>query len=277
MGGGSDVDAAFSWWSGLIAGGDVVVLRTSGSDGYNDYLFESFGTVDSVETMLVVTSALANDPYVAWRIAHAEGVFMAGGDQASYLATWKDSAVEQALQDAWDRGAVIGGTSAGCAVLGELMFAAYNDTVYSDEALEDPYNMYMTLERDFLALPPLASVITDTHFAERDRFGRLVGFVARTVQDGWASEVVGLGIDEATALVVGPDGIGEVLGAGQVYSVRSNGLPADCSAGNPLEYGPLSYTALAKGDTIALPSGQTDVPAASVTASAGMLTPADPY
>jgi hypothetical protein len=39
MGGGTDVDAAFQWWKPRISGGDVVVLRASGADGYNDYLY----------------------------------------------------------------------------------------------------------------------------------------------------------------------------------------------------------------------------------------------
>lgn len=276
MGGGTDVDAAFQWWMPYLSGGDIVVLRNTGSDGYNDYLFESFGPVDSVETMLV-TNQFGDDPYVAWRIAHAEGIFMAGGDQADYLANWKGTAVEDALHEAWARGAILGGTSAGCAVLGEIAFAATNGTVYSDEALTDPYNQYMQLENDFLALPPMAGVVTDTHFFERDRFGRLVGFIARAVQDGWADPVLGLGVDEQTALVVSPDGTGEVLGTGAVYAIRSNGTPTVCTAGQDLLYENLTYSALTAGDTIALPTGTTTAPSQPVSASGGTLTPADPY
>ena len=62
MGGGGEPDEAFEWWRNLLAAGDVVVLRASGSDGYNDYLFEEIGGVDSVETLLVDSVELANDP-----------------------------------------------------------------------------------------------------------------------------------------------------------------------------------------------------------------------
>jgi cyanophycinase-like exopeptidase len=86
--------------------------------------------------------------------------------------------------------------------------------VYSDEALEDPYNQYMTMERDFLAFPPLEGVITDTHFFERDRMGRLVAFVARPIADGWSSSMVGLGVEERTALVIDAAGTGTVPGSG---------------------------------------------------------------
>ena len=70
MGGGTEPDEAFVWWNTLHGGGDVVVLRTSGSDGYNDYLFSDIGGVDSVETLIVDSRALASHPYVAWRIEH---------------------------------------------------------------------------------------------------------------------------------------------------------------------------------------------------------------
>ncbi|MEM1033029.1 MAG: hypothetical protein AAGN82_21965 [Myxococcota bacterium] len=86
MGGGADVDSAFRWQRDRVAGGDVVVLRTSGSDGYNGYLFDDIGGVDSVETLLVTTRTLANDPWVAARITGAEAVFMAGGDKRP---TWR--------------------------------------------------------------------------------------------------------------------------------------------------------------------------------------------
>ena len=88
MGGGPDVDEAFQWWNAYINGGDVVVLRTSGSDGYNDYLYHQIGAVNSVETLVVDRRSLADDPYVAYRLQRAEAIFMAGGDQATYLESW---------------------------------------------------------------------------------------------------------------------------------------------------------------------------------------------
>jgi cyanophycinase len=277
MGGSTDVDEALKWWMPYAAGGDVVVLRVSGADGYNDYLYKDIGACDSVETMLVTTPVFAANAYVAWRIRHAEAIFIAGGDQADYLTLWKDSEVEDALMDAWKRGAAIGGTSAGCAVLGELMFAAYNGSVYSDEALLDPYNTYMTLERDFLALPPVAGVITDSHFRERDRMGRLVGFLGRIVQDGWASAPIGVGVDEMTALGIDPAGQGKVFGAGAVYVVKTSEPPAVCQPGQPLDFAGLTVHKLSAGDTVLMPAGDTMVPGLPLAAKSGALIPADPY
>lgn len=274
MGGGADVDEAFTWWGDYIAGGDVVVLRTSGADGYNDYLY-GFGA-DSVETIML-SAAYANDPYVIWKLRHAEAIWIAGGDQATYLSAWKDTEVEAAVEHAWGRGAVVGGTSAGLAVLGQFMFAAYNDTVYSYEALEDPYNQYMTMEQGFLALPLLAGIITDSHFGERDRMGRLIGFLARIITDGWAPAATGIGVDEATAVVVGPDGIGTVIGAGYVYVMHAEQPPQTCMPGVPLEYDGLVYYTLSPGDTLTLPGAVVAGAGAPIAASGGVTIPADPY
>jgi len=276
MGGSREVDEAFAWWRTYVAGGDVVILRTSGSDGYNDYLFSEIGGVDSVETLLVTSRQLANDPYVTWRIRTAEGIFMAGGDQSTYVGNWKGTGVEDALHHAWDRGAVIGGTSAGCAVLGEFAFAATGGSVGSEAVLLDPYEPRVTLERDFLRLPPLAGVLTDSHFARRDRMGRLIGFLARVHAEGWSSAPIGLGVDERTALVIGPDGVGQVMGSGAVYLVRSDAAPSVARSATPLQHA-VTVHALLAGAEVTLPQGVTSVPGQPVRAAAGALIPDDPY
>lgn len=275
MGGGTDVDEAFAWWGDYIAGGDVVVIRTSGEDGYNDYLY-GFGNADSVETMLV-TAEFADDPYVSWTLRHAEAVWLAGGDQATYLQGWMGTGVQQSIGQAWDRGAVVGGTSAGLAVLGQFVYAAYNDTVYSYEALEDPYNSYMTMEQGFLALPMLEGIITDTHFGDRDRMGRLLGFLARIHADGWATTATGIGVDEATAVVVGPDGAGTVIGAGHVYVVPADHPAQTCMPGVPLEYDGLELHALSAGNSLTFPGAAATVIATPIAAAGGVTIPADPY
>ncbi|HEU4411362.1 MAG TPA: cyanophycinase [Polyangiaceae bacterium] len=277
MGGGPDVDEAFEWWRPKLRGGDVVVLRTSGADGYNDYLYSDIGGCDSVETLLVTSRELANSNYVSQRVAQAEGIFITGGDQATYLNAWKGTKLEGALQHAWARGAIVGGTSAGCAVLGEFAYAAYQGSVFSSEALANPYDPRVTLERDFVDFPPLRSVITDTHFAARDRMGRLAAFVGRVLEDGWASTVTGLGVDEATALLVESDGFARVVGDGYVYALDATSEPAVCEPGEPLTLRGLSLYALRAGDTIRLPDGSASVNAEPLDVVEGALSPVDPY
>ncbi len=277
MGGGTDVDGAFAWQRDRIDGGDVVVLRASGADGYNAYLYDEIGGVDSVETLVIDRRDLAEAPYVRWQLDRAEAIFIAGGDQAVYLDTWQGTPVMAALDAAWARGAVIGGTSAGCAILGGFVYSARNGTVYSDEALDDPYNTYMTLEREVLTFPPLARVITDTHFAARDRMGRLLAFVARLMTDGWSQAPLGLGIDEATALVIDHTGAGTVLGDGAVYVLAPAAAPTVCTAGQPLSWPGVALHELRAGDALVLPGGMTPVPSTQLACSGGTLTPAMPY
>lgn len=277
MGGGPDVDEAFAWQRDRINGGDIVILRTSGADGYNVYLHEEIGGVDSVETLLVDTRVLADDPYVAWTLARAEAIFMTGGDQSTYVQTWADTSVQTALQEAWSRGAILGGTSAGCAVLGQFLFSADQGTVYSDEALGDPYVTYVTLQRDFAGVPILHGVVTDTHFAARDRMGRLLVFLARIIAGGWATAPRGIGIDEATALVADATGAARVLGDGAVYLVVPDTAPATVAPGVPLAWSDVPVHELRDGDMVTLPGGATSVPPRAISAGAGDLEPADPY
>ncbi len=275
-GGGTDVDSAMAAWCAAAEGGDIVVLRTSGGDGYGDYLLE-LCDADSVETMLVTSRALAGAEYVAWRLSTAEAIFMAGGDQADYMQAWLDTPVSAELQAAWERGAAIGGTSAGAAVMGELVFAAYQGTVYSDEALADPFNEFMTLEQALVPLPPLAGALVDTHFGARDRMGRLVGFLARAVSDGLHEAPLGLGVDEETALVIDSDGDALVDGEGSVYVVRLTQAPTQCVPGEPLVVEGVSVQRLEAGDSLTLPAGTSGAATTWLSAAGGVSSPADPY
>lgn len=235
MGGGANVDEAFQWLINNAAGGDIVVIRASGSDEYNLYI-NDLSEVDSVETIVFQDRNAAYDKTVIDIIMSAEALFMTGGDQWNYLRYWKDTPVEDAIQSLTQRGIPVGGTSAGLAVMGEFSFSAENDTVYSDEALANPYNRYMTFERDFLDLPDMWSVITDSHFRERDRMGRLISFLARLVEDDWTSEAFGIGIDEGTAVLIDQDGYASLRGKGAAYFLRTPGRPEQCEPDTPLIY-----------------------------------------
>ena len=81
MGGATEDDNAMKWFLQRANGGDVLVLRATGSNGYNSYLYSDLGiTVNSVET-IVCTSALASTaPYVLQKINQAEAIWFAGGD-----------------------------------------------------------------------------------------------------------------------------------------------------------------------------------------------------
>lgn len=236
-GGNTDVDSAMQWLIDQSGGGDFVVIRASGADGYNLYVYEELQrTVDSVETIVMKQERAAYDPFVIDTILKAEALFIAGGNQWDYIRMWKDTPVEDAIHALVARGVPVGGTSAGLAVLGEFSFSAERNTIYSDEALKNPYHPRLTLENDFLHLPYLAGTITDSHFVERDRMGRLVTFLARILQDGWAQQARGIGIDGMTALAVDGSGMATLYGVGAVYFLHSTTFPEVCQKNTPLTF-----------------------------------------
>ncbi len=242
MGGSTDVDAAIQWMIQRASGGDCVVLRASGGTGYNSYIL-GLGNLNSVETFLINTRALANDPQVIDRVNKAEMVFIAGGDQSDYVNFWKDTALETALNALIQTKQIpIGGTSAGCAILGRVYFDATTlgtTSLVSAEALANPYLSKITLQRDnFLAAPYLQDVITDTHFAQRTREGRLLVFLARMRTD-WGILPRGIGVDERTAVCIDAVGKAAVLGTGMAYFMRAASLanaPEVCTTGQPLTW-----------------------------------------
>lgn len=235
-GGGADVAAAFQWMIAKSGGGDFVVIRATGTDAYNPWI-NGLGTVNSVETLIIKSRAAASDPFVVAKIQNAEAVFIAGGDQSDYVNFWKGTPVEDAIHYVANvKQAPVGGTSAGLAILGQFLYSGQSTSVTSSQALANPYHSYVTLDRDFLTLANLGGVITDSHFGARDRMGRLLVFLARIVKDGWASSVRGIGVDEATAILVEPNGSASRVGTGAAYFVSSNGTPATCISGTPLTY-----------------------------------------
>jgi cyanophycinase len=108
------------------------------------------------------------------------------------------------------------------------------DTVHSQAALADPYGNKVTLSRDFLRIPLLNGIITDTHFAKRDRMGRLVVFLARILQDGWATQARAIAVEEDAAVLLEPDGQAKVIGSGPSYFLEAKNLPEVCRRKTPL-------------------------------------------
>ena len=234
MGGSTEDDRAMIWFLEKANGGDILVIRASGSDGYNNYFYSDLGVeVNSVETIVFNSASATSDSYVLQQIANAEAIWIAGGDQWDYINYWKDSEVENLLNQHINfKQAVIGGTSAGMAILGASYFSANNGGVYSSEALEDPYNTYMTIgHNDFLEVPLLENTITDTHFSERDREGRLLTFMAR-MNNELGERSFGIACDEYTAVCIDSSGIGAVYGEWPEYDDFAFFVQMNCEEGN---------------------------------------------
>lgn len=235
-GGGTDIPEAFTWLIDHAGGGDIVILRASGADGYNPFIMK-LGKVDSVESIVFKSRDASSDKDVLSAIEHAEAVFLAGGDQSKYVTYWKDSPVQTALEALAKRGVPIGGTSAGLAVLGQWGYSGMNASVTSKTALADPYSTDVTLERTFLTLPNMAGIITDSHVGPRDRLGRTLTFLARITTDGWASSARGVAVDQESAVLVEMDGTARIVGKAPTYFLQTTKKADVCQPSTPLTIG----------------------------------------
>ncbi|MES3019558.1 MAG: cyanophycinase [Bacteroidota bacterium] len=236
MGGGKDVESAFKWMIDRSGGGDVVVIRASGTDAYNPFI-DAIGKVNSVETLKIDSRDLANNDTVANIIRNAEMLFIAGGDQSNYMKFWRGTKVHEALNYLLNtKKAPVGGTSAGCAIMSGFYYSGENGSVVSDEALNDPYSNKVTVyNNDFLRAPYLQNVITDQHYLTRTREGRHVIFLGRILKDhkiaAW-----GIAADEKTAVCIDKDGRAQVLGLSKAYFITPDlaKAPEQLLAGMPV-------------------------------------------
>lgn len=245
-----------------------MVLRASGGAGYNDYL-QAMRGVDSVTTFVITDLISATSAPVVNAIRDAEYVFFAGGDQCNYVRLFNDNQVEVMLRRLYARGGAIGGTSAGMAIQGKAIYDACNDaSAQSKRALADPYNPEISFTNDMFDWPLMENVITDTHFAQRDRMGRLFAFLVRQLRErarpaalvGKASAnlqavggaavadatagvtgsredvMLGIAANERTAVLVDNRGMAHVFGEGPAYFVLADHFPHDVVPGRPLNY-----------------------------------------
>jgi len=260
QGGGTDVDINYQRMGEFGGGGDFVVLRASGEDAYNEYIFD-LCNCDSVETIVFVDRSAAFDEFVVQKIMGAEALFIAGGDQSRYVRFWKDTPVEDAIHHVAAKPAPIGGTSAGMAILGEHAYSAMSaDSLTSAHALGDPFHIDLTLEADFLNLPGLENIITDQHLIERDRIGRTVALMARLVEDGITPTARAIAADRETAVHIDPDsGAVEIFAVDDhespyVYFMRTTEEAGVVVRGEPLKIKGVEVYRAAAGDAFNLDS-----------------------
>jgi cyanophycinase len=257
-GGGTDSEEGMVWLMaqggaqspGLY--GDVVVLRTSGSNGYNKWLM-GLGA-NSVTSIVITSVAGANSDFVKNTIEKAEVVFLAGGDQSTYVNLWRGTALQTAVNARVAQGYPIGGTSAGLAVLGQYVYAALNASAQSSVVLLNPYDSSVTLQTALFNVPVLANVLTDSHFMTRDRMGRLLVFLARLQEDRMAPGPRAIAIDEASGVGVSANGETTTFGTGSgAYYLSVTRHPTRvCAENTPLTYTPVSTVHVTNGGNFTL-------------------------
>src|SRR5690349_17270989 len=237
MGGGTDVDAAFQWMCQLSGNGDFLVIRATGTDAYNPYIQQLCPDENSVATLIIPNLAAASDPFVISTIQNAEALWIAGGDQSNYINFWKETPVQTEINAVIARGAPIGGTSAGMNVLTQFVYSALaSQGATSSQSLADPFNRYITLDRDFTNVTHLQGIIGDPHFVTRDRMGRDLAFMCRIYTQGWSNAPRDIAIEEQTALLIDATGHGTLVGSSTAYFMQAPGAPAVCAPKTPLTY-----------------------------------------
>jgi cyanophycinase len=137
------------------------------------------------------------------------GVWFPGGVQTRITETLRGTRLQRALQELHKQGAVLGGTSAGAAIMSDSMLTGsqYQPGVDTAVYTEDSYTR---IARRSIELVPglgfLPGVIVDQHFVRRERHNRLLSVVLER------PHLIGAGIDEQTAIEVRPDGSWHILG-----------------------------------------------------------------
>ncbi len=193
-----------------LAGGqdaNVVVISSAsslGAEAGERYrrVFGELG-VAHVRPIHAVTRAQANDDASVYMLRDATGVFLTGGNQLRLASTIGGTRIADAILERFRHGAVIAGTSAGASAMSTHMiaFGASGAT---------PKQRMAHLAAGLGVLP---GVIVDQHFQQRNRLGRLLSLIAQN------PSLLGLGVDEDTAGVVGPDHVMEVIGRGSITIV----------------------------------------------------------
>ncbi len=257
-------DEPYRWMVNKSEYGPALILHYSDGSVWLENYFKSFGAV-SAASLVIASQSAANDSAVYRKIKETRLLFLRGGDQYQYFRLWRNTLAEQAICEVFAQGGVVGGTSAGLAVLGELDYIAARGSATSAEALLDPVNADITLADDFL---PLATdVLFDSHFTRRGRLGRLLAFVANGIQT--RPLLLGIGVDEHTAVCIDPEHNALISGAGAAFIVlQPPGGRARCESQWPLTLTHWTLHSLTHGFRINLRDHTITPPATARAAAA---------
>jgi cyanophycinase len=201
----------------LAGGSDAVIVVISTASSLGDLatelyrqLFKDLG-VAAVRGLRPVSREEANEPEAAAALDDATAVFLTGGNQLRLSSVVGGTSLGAAIIRAHERGAIVGGTSAGASAVSTHMVA------YGASGATPKHRMAQISA----GLGLLRNVVVDQHFEQRTRLGRLLAVVAQS------PSLVGLGLDEDTAVLVHADHTLEVMGRGAVTIVDGSRVVTD--------------------------------------------------
>jgi cyanophycinase len=203
------------------AGGDharIAIIPTASSLGPEvvDVYRAVFGSLGAAQLVALrpESRSEAYDPGLVAQLAEVTGVFMTGGNQLKLSAYITGTPFGNAIHAAYQRGAAVGGTSAGASILAEHMIAFGSGG-------STPKQRMSQLS---VGLGLISGVVIDQHFDQRNRYGRLMSLVAQS------PSLLGIGIDEDTAAVIRSEQLLEVVGRGAVTVVDGRNVISNAYA-----------------------------------------------
>ncbi len=179
----------------------------------------------SVSIVSVTSRQAANARNNDGELDSCTGIFFTGGDQLRLTSILGGSEVDAAIRRAYRRGVVIAGTSAGASVMSDTM-------IVDGSSSETPKKAALSMAH---GMGLLEEVVIDQHFAQRGRINRLLAAVAQN------PHILGVGIDEDTALVVSPQRNFEVIGS-QTVTVIDGQRVVHSNISESKRYDPLALT-----------------------------------
>ena len=214
IGGGEKPRAAMEKFVELAGGkgAPIVVIPTASEDPdtneyYTNLFTKDYGSTDVV-VLPIKTRDDANKPELVTAAKLARGIFFGGGDQVRITNALAGTPVLDALRDAYRKGAVVGGTSAGLACQSEKMITGEgNFKVIQSKSVEVKEGLGFVRN----------DVIVDQHFIARQRQNRLFSVVLEHPGH------LGIGVDEDTAIWIRPDDTFTVIGKGSVMVFDPSG------------------------------------------------------
>lgn len=215
----------------------VITTATEEPDSVGQEYFQIFKDLGAghVEVLDLDSRKKANHSYMNRLLEKATGIFFTGGDQLRITANLGGTTTNEGLRNAYLRGTVIAGTSAGASAMSNTMIVEGD----SDQAPK------LNTIRLAPGLGLLEEVVIDQHFAQRGRIGRLLSAVAHNPY------ILGIGIDEDTAIIVHPDARVEVIGSQTVTFIDGRNVAftnvSETSPGQALAIGQAVLHVLPKG------------------------------
>lgn len=196
-----------------LAGGNrakILIIPNAGSNPIesSEIQKQEFAELGASADYLIFTKETADNEINLNKMQEANAVFFLGGDQSNLTRDMLGTKLLDKVFEIYNSGGVVGGSSAGAAVMSEVMITG------NELNNKDSTSYFVTIEKGNIETKKgfgfLKTVVIDQHFLKRKRHNRLISVVLEH------PNLIGVAIDESTAIVVYPDDTFEVLGDYQV-------------------------------------------------------------